>query len=222
MQPDPWAFGWTQALTLLGFAITGLIAWGGFRSFNRWKREQLEGRRIEIAFDLLAITYESKYVFDNIRSPMSFPYEWEDLPKRPGETEEQWRSRGSYYAVRKRVSEAKPFFDRVFQLQPKCMAIFGPQIEATFLLLHKSRREVEVASEMLASKDPNGPQPDPSAELWEQCRRDIWELGDYDKGKDKVKFKLTQFRVDVERLCRPITDREFGKRPRWNLFGITL
>ncbi len=114
MQPDPWAFGWTQALTLLGFAITGLIAWGGFRSFNRWKREQLEGRRIEIAFDLLAITYESKYVFDNIRSPMSFPYEWEDLPKRPGETEEQWRSRGSYYAVRKRVSEAKPFFDRYF------------------------------------------------------------------------------------------------------------
>ncbi len=162
MQPDPWAFGWTQALTLLGFAITGLIAWGGFRSFNRWKREQLEGRRIEIAFDLLAITYESKYVFDNIRSPMSFPYEWEDLPKRPGETEEQWRSRGSYYAVRKRVSEAKPFFDRYFKLQPKCMAIFGPQIEATFLLLHKSRREVEVASEMLASKDPNGPQPDPA------------------------------------------------------------
>jgi len=102
------------------------------------------------------------------------------------------------------------------------MAIFGPQIEATFLLLHKSRREVEVASEMLASKDPNGPQPDPSAELWEQCRRDIWELGDYDKGKDKVKFKLTQFRVDVERLCRPIIDREFGKRPRWNLFGISL
>ena len=57
-------------------------------------------------------------------------------------------------------------------------------------------------------------------EARERCRRDIWEHEDFDKGKDKVKFKLTQFRADVEKLCRPIIDREFDKKPRWQLFGI--
>jgi len=51
---NPWAFGWTQLLTLTGFGITIGIAVGGFRTFGRWKREKLEERRIEVAIDALA------------------------------------------------------------------------------------------------------------------------------------------------------------------------
>jgi hypothetical protein len=32
---NPWAFGWTQLLTISGFMITILIAAVGFRSFAR-------------------------------------------------------------------------------------------------------------------------------------------------------------------------------------------
>jgi hypothetical protein len=35
---DPWTFGWTQLLTIVGFAITISIAIGGFKSFGRWRR----------------------------------------------------------------------------------------------------------------------------------------------------------------------------------------
>lgn len=35
---DPWAFGWTQVFTLVGFAITLFIAVGGFRTFERWRQ----------------------------------------------------------------------------------------------------------------------------------------------------------------------------------------
>jgi len=38
---DPWIFGWTQLLTIIGFAITIAIAVGGFRTFDGWKREKL-------------------------------------------------------------------------------------------------------------------------------------------------------------------------------------
>lgn len=31
---DPWIFGWTQLLTIIGFAITIAIAIGGFRTFD--------------------------------------------------------------------------------------------------------------------------------------------------------------------------------------------
>jgi hypothetical protein len=52
---NPWAFGWTQVFTIVGFVITLAIAFGGFRTFDRWKRERLEEKKIEIAFEMLAI-----------------------------------------------------------------------------------------------------------------------------------------------------------------------
>jgi hypothetical protein len=67
-----WAFGWTQVLTLIGFAITVGIAIGGFRTFGRWKREKVEELRMETAIAALAAAYKSKYVFQHIRSPMSY------------------------------------------------------------------------------------------------------------------------------------------------------
>jgi hypothetical protein len=45
MTSDPWAFGWTQVLTIFGFLITLGIAGFGFRSFERWRRERLEERK---------------------------------------------------------------------------------------------------------------------------------------------------------------------------------
>jgi hypothetical protein len=50
-------------------ALTLGIAFFGFRSFERWKREKIEEKKIDVAVEALAIAYESKYVFDHIRSP---------------------------------------------------------------------------------------------------------------------------------------------------------
>ena len=85
---DPWTFGWTQLLTIVGFIITIAIAVSGFRTFNRWKREQIEERRIDTAIDALALVYESKFIFDHIRSEMSFGTEWANMPTTFGSTEE--------------------------------------------------------------------------------------------------------------------------------------
>ena len=69
---NPWAFGWTQLLTIVGMLLTLGIATTGFRTFGRWKREKLEERRIETAIDALALVYESKFIFDHIRSGFVF------------------------------------------------------------------------------------------------------------------------------------------------------
>ena len=69
--PTPWTFGWTQLLTIIGFIITMIIAFGGFRTFGRWKKEKLEEKRIETAIEALALVYESKFVFDHIRTEMT-------------------------------------------------------------------------------------------------------------------------------------------------------
>lgn len=69
---DPWAFGWTQLLTIVGFIITIAIAVGGFRTFGRWKRERIEERRMDIIFDVLSIAHEFRFVFDRIRDTHGF------------------------------------------------------------------------------------------------------------------------------------------------------
>jgi hypothetical protein len=96
---DPWSFGWTQLLTIIGMLITVGIAFGGYRTFNRWKREQLESRRIEIAFDALTLAYETKSIFGHVRSPIAQGFEWSDMPVRSGETEDKRQRRGTFYAL---------------------------------------------------------------------------------------------------------------------------
>jgi hypothetical protein len=117
---SPWSFGWTQLLTIIGFVITILIAIGGFRSFERWRKEKIEEKRIDTAVDALVLVREMKWVFENIRSPMSFDYEWKDMAEIPGENEDRRRTRGSFYAVLKRVEGHRDFFDRAWKLQIRC------------------------------------------------------------------------------------------------------
>lgn len=216
---DPWAFGWTQLLTLSGFAVTVWLAVSGF---NRWKREQIESRRIETAIEALSLAYESKYVFENIRSPMSYEYEWKDMPKKDGENDSQWRQRGSYYAVAKRIDTNKEFFERAFKLQPKCMAMFGKQAEDIFMLMHKARREIEVSAQMLAwqvSQYAGERVEDHNAAFYEQCRRDIWDTGGFEPEKDKVGKKLIEFRERMEGLFQPVIGGKFKSSDVHGLFG---
>ena len=66
---NPWAFGWTQLLTIIGFVITVSIALGSFRTFDRWKREKIEERRLDVAQEALSIAYEAQMVFEDIQRP---------------------------------------------------------------------------------------------------------------------------------------------------------
>jgi hypothetical protein len=176
MAAEPWAFGWTPLLTIIGFTITICLGVAGFNTFGKWKRQLIEERRLETAIEALSLAYESKYVFDNIRSPMSFEYEWDDMAKTPGEAENERRRKGSFYAVGRRIRLNKDFFERAYKLQPKCMAMFGKKAEDIFLLMHKARRAIEVSSEMLAWKVgqyEDREAPDHNAAFYEQCRRDV-------------------------------------------------
>ena len=114
---SPWDFGWTQVLTIIGFAITGTIAIAGFRSFDRWKREKLEEKRIEIALEALSLAYEGREVFEVIRNPGSYGHEWADMPGKDKMTGQDWNHRGPFYAITKRVQDQSSFFDRVAKIR---------------------------------------------------------------------------------------------------------
>lgn len=219
---DPWAFGWTQLFTVIGLVITTAIAIGGFRTFGRWKREKLEEKRIDLALEVLAFAHKSKFVFDAIRSAMAYPYEWEDMPKKFGETDDDGKrgERGTFYAVFKRMERNKEFFDKAWDLQVRCSAMFGAKAEELFLFMHRARREIEVSAQMLF----HDPYPTHSTAdnlaTWNQFRADVWEpYGKLAPEGDKVGKKLTDFRDRIEGLCRPIIDKNYGRTPRNGIFG---
>jgi hypothetical protein len=217
---DPWVFGWTQLLTIVGFVITSLIAIGGFRTFGRWKREKLEEKRIDLALEALAFAHKSKFIFDSIRSAMAFPPEWVDMPKEAGESDSIRNQRGAFYAVFKRMERNKEYFEKAWDLQVRCSAMFGLRAEELFLLMHRARREIEVSAEMLF-RDPHTSQPTKeNLDTWNQFRADVWEAyGRLAPEGDRVGKKLTDFRDGIEALCRPVIDRNYGRTPRKGIMG---
>ena len=206
MATDPWAFGWTQILTILGFTLTFI----GIRSFGRWKREIVEERRIEIAFEALSVAYKTKFVFQDIRMPLFQSSEWTDMPRRAGETDEEWNRRGPFYTSFKRIQFNKEFFDQVWQLMPKCMTVFGPEIETTFMKLYKARRHIEVSAEMLMDEpmDAEDRRRQDTRDLYKQLRRDHSDHGDFEPEGDRVGRMLREFISELEAKAKPIVDRE--------------
>jgi hypothetical protein len=93
------------------------------------------------------------------------------------------------------------------------MAVFGPVVEEIFLELHKARRQVEIAIKMLIDHLDDLPlRPDPNAELWQQLRADLCAPeGELAREGDRVGRHLIAFRERIERLCRPVVDRKYGK-----------
>jgi hypothetical protein len=204
---DPWAFGWTPLLAIVGYLITIAIAFFGFRTFKRWRREVLEEKKIEIALEAMALAHESKYVFTGIRSPMSYSYEWKEMPKGPTETDQQWDKRGSYYAILSRINRNRDFFERLFKLQPRFMALFGAERESTFLKCHEARRFIEVSAQMLM-RQVNDPPPlnANSTRQRNQWEADIWEgMDDVFEGTDRVSKRLREFKEEIIALCAPLT-----------------
>jgi len=195
-----WTFGWTQLLTIVGYIITIAIAVGGFRTFGRWKKEKIEEKRIETAIEALALVYESKFIFDHIRSEMSFAYEWKDMPDGYG-TEEQRNARGPFYAILKRIQANKDFFERAWKMQVRCSALFGPQVEETFLLIQRARRQIEVSAEMLFHDPEPTFKSQDNLETWNRFRADVWPAyGSLAKGGDEVGEKLSEFKTRME-IC---------------------
>jgi hypothetical protein len=202
-----------SASYMIGFAITIGIAVGGFRTFGRWKREKLEEKKIEIAFEALSIAYETKFIFQTIRGPMSFEYEWKDMPTIEGEAEENRRERGPFFAILNRISSQKEFFERAWKLQPRFMAMFGPQSENIFIQLHQARRNIQVSASMLMRPDMHRNKGNWNENRQRQQRQmegEIWEgMDEIYPGTDRVSKGLKRFEDEIVQLCRPVVDREF-------------
>src|SRR5260370_41072365 len=104
------------AIASAAFVVTTILAIAGLKTFDRWKREKVEERRIETAIDALALAYESKIVFRSIRSPHSNQLEHKNMDLKEGESDNDRQLRGAYWAVGNRVLDNRYSFQHVLNL----------------------------------------------------------------------------------------------------------
>jgi hypothetical protein len=119
----------------------------------------------------------------------------------------------------KRIDTQKEFFERAWKTQVRCTALFGSSVEDIFLLMHRARRQVEVSAEMLLRDPQPSYQTADNLETWNRFRADVWPAYGRVKGVDEVGDRLSEFRAQMEKLCRPVIDREYRTRSRKNITG---
>jgi hypothetical protein len=207
-------------VALLGLGLTAVVAIAGFKSFGRWKREKIEERRIEVALDALAIAYEARFRFENIRSRFMREDEYADIDE-PSKGDgfvviTHREGQRSPYAVLKRMGNNHKFFERVFDIEPKFMAIFGAETEEIFAELYDAKRMVETAAEALyeEARIEHDPTDVDAKERMRQLRVVIFASKGKVEAEDKVGQKVLDFQRRIEALCRPIVDQTFGRREK--------
>jgi len=192
-------------VALIGVIVTGCFAFAGLKTFNRWKREKLEEKRIDVAIEALAIAFESRLVFDDIRAR---------LTRVPAGKDQRSELQHGPQAVLKRVEAQQPFFDKALSLEPKFVAVFGREKDAIFEHLFSARRQVIITAEALIddSRIELDADDKEGREQRVKWRKQIFASPGTVDEEDEVGKLLQQFRGDIERHCRPIVDRTFNPK----------
>jgi hypothetical protein len=211
------------SIALLGLLLTAGIAIAGFKSFGRWKREKIEERRIEVALDALAIAYEAGFRMEAIRS--RFPRESELVDERKKDEDGAFvaaklrQGQSGPYAVLKRLRANSDYWDTVFTIEPKFMAIFGAETQEIFQLLYEAKMIVETSASALFEEAiiEHDPADTETRERLRKLRVDAFASKGKIEAEDRVGQKILEFQRQVEILCRPIVDQTFGGRGKLRL-----
>ena len=200
---SPWDFGWQQLFGAAQLLTTIVIAGVTYRSFQKWKREKLEEKRLDIALEALAVAYDTETVFKRIRHIFASAAELATIPKPDGMSDSDFDVRKTFIATLHRVDNEREFFERVAKLRPRLIAVFGRATEPAFEQLWMARNRVIVAAQMLISTPRHSTRDD----LRTQLEGAVWDMGlDHEKGGFEVTKHYSFFIAEIERLCKPVID----------------
>jgi hypothetical protein len=147
------------------------------------------------------------------------------MPRPPGESDQHAHAREPYFAILARIDRNKDFFERLFKLHPRFMALFGVETEAIFMKIHAARRTIEVSASMLMRTINSGGEWNENRERQrEQWECDIWagmdEVIENRPEAKRVANGVTGFRDDIIQICKPVIEQRskgsVGRFFSWN------
>jgi hypothetical protein len=201
-----WFSTWTaEGVTAVGTMLQGIFVGaatiGGFLAFNNWKREQIGGRKIEVAEEALALMYEAQDVFRGVRSAF-FSYTDAELTEFAEKNEMSSEEASSYLtnsAPLKRMSEQAEFFKRMYAIKPKVLVLLGREAAEVLEEMQRVRVEIQVATEVLVELMRH---PDRDDEGYKKEVRECKSIAfDYNREDDLLKRRINQAISKMERIA---------------------
>lgn len=194
---------WAGALAVVYAARTGA------NSFDLWRRQKIEERRIEVAERILSLAYRLADDAQAIVSRGYFGHEYDDAEKKLDNEQDGWRMFDD--AKQKRMRSAQAYMQRlvrhesefkeVWTLKPTALAVFGKSVEAGLHAFWLAFVDLTATAEELA--DQNGPDDQETVTL----RRRMFS------GHDNSALATVASSVErLEEILLPIIRSEIGKQ----------
>jgi hypothetical protein len=162
------AIDWNATGTMMqawaGFAQAAAIAfaaWKAADTFRAWRKQKIEGRRIEEAERILTLAYRIQYAISEIRNRLLHVFEFERAETRLREryadldslTENHKKSLITSQVVYDRIDiHAKEFYN-LTQTKPIASALFGKDIGSHLNSLFRIQLSIQLAAHRYATED---------------------------------------------------------------------
>ena len=192
---------WLIALVVFIFGLTA------------WKREYVGRRRIELAEDVLSLFYEAKDAISQIRSPLSMSFEGNTRVPIPNETDEERYIRRQSFIPAERYNQRREVFNKIMSLRYRFGVVFGHDKEKPFDDLNSAVIDILYAAadygrSILEWPGNEGMEAqeieDHKAEM-KEYKSKMWENK---SGEDSVGDKVNNVICEIERICKPILEKE--------------
>lgn len=188
-QPDWWACGVALVLALVAVALSGAVACLVLRSsILRW-REIAKVRQTEIAFEALALAYETQFLCDTIRHAFAEEPSRTDVKSH---VRAEHRRAAHYSAILKRLDLHNSYFARLWRLQPRYIAEFGADRAAFF------RKPQEALSAILVNSD---------EAMRDAAKGEPYQVLDYWRNAGAGNGPSSEEMVKITALLREFVDR---------------
>lgn len=188
-------------------AISIIIGtWVAIYGIDKWRREHVGKRQLELAEDTLALFYEASDAIKHMRHPMSYGHETEEIERGENESEAKFQARKDASVVFHRYNQYQELFNKIHASRYRFMAQIGKAEAAPFDDLRKILNEITVSARMLArlwARDHFR-----TDEQWEKHQEqiDTHEAVFWDglEENDPINIKINKVINDIEKTCQSI------------------
>ncbi|MEG8030678.1 hypothetical protein QP179_03295 [Sphingomonas aurantiaca] len=212
-----------SGLGTIGGAVVVLIAaLIGKDTFDTWKRQKLEERKIVLAESALTLAFKLQPAISSIRSPFSLAGEIEraeaSLREQDLINDQTPQARvqplTTAQTALNRIASYAGLIDSLAELRPSVRAIFGSDVEAKLAVFENSIREVRTAAFGISRTGravyPNEQVADQDYARAQRFEAKLWEdsviSDDGQEAVDPIKKAVADAVTDLEKLFRPYFD----------------
>jgi hypothetical protein len=194
--------GWA---TLAGAVAVVYAARTGANTFGAWKRQKQEERRMDAAEKILTLAYRLKRNLTSVRNPGMLGYEIETAKEKlsghdwyDALTEAQKAKAQTAQAILLRLIRYQEDWDKIFELMPIALALFGEPVESHLQSIWRQVVAVRVSAETYATYD------GADAEFQQRIERDIWEIGGAFAQEDQIGLAIGAAVTGLEAVLLPV------------------